>query len=76
MFTGVNSGKRHHVPPSDNQQSPRSTGRVLLEAIQNNPLLVINADAVLTLAVPSQRLKMIARQCSNVSEHNGRIQPI
>jgi hypothetical protein len=49
---------------------------VLLEAIQNNPLLVINADAVLTLAVPSQRLKMIARQCSNVSEHNGRIQPI
>jgi hypothetical protein len=35
MFTGVNSGKRHDVPASDNQQSPRSTGRVLLRAIQH-----------------------------------------
>jgi hypothetical protein len=38
-----------------------------------NPPLVIDADAVLALSVPSQRFKTVAGQYGKVFKHDGRL---
>lgn len=50
--------------------------RRLAGPLETNPPLIINTDAVLTLAISRQRFKAIAWQCRKVSQGCSRFQTI
>jgi hypothetical protein len=47
--------------PSDSQQSPHLTAPAIGRPLEANPPLIVNAEAVLALAVAYQRFKTVPR---------------
>ena len=50
--------------------------RRLAGPLETNPPLIIDTDAVLTLAISQQRFKTIAGQGRKVSQRRGRLQTV
>jgi len=48
----------------------------LVGPLKANPPLIVNANAVLALAVAYQRLKTVPRQCSKVPQRRGRFHTV
>src|SRR5215470_17989558 len=50
--------------------------RRLLRPLKANPPLIVDADAVLTFAISSQRFKTVARQGGQILQRDGRLQTV
>src|SRR5439155_17812396 len=68
VFAGMNSRDGHCEDPSDNQQFLRWTVQTLREAIQSNPPLIVNANAVFALTVATQCFKPVSRKSGEIFE--------